>query len=114
MRTHASFLHLLYLYLWPFWLFRDASRGTMLERAAAYRYNRERRIYLPAYAMKWTVLVVLQTVLILGFEQAASVAGVALLWCAAALGTTASASAVVIVLCLASWGYLTWVEFERT
>ncbi len=40
-------------YLWPFWLFKDASRGDGMTRAAAYRHNRSMRIYLPGYLMKW-------------------------------------------------------------
>ncbi len=47
---------LLYLYLWPFWMFKDVSRGSMLEQAAAYRHNREKRGYLPAYILKWTLI----------------------------------------------------------
>lgn len=43
----------LFRYLWPFWLFRDASRGDRLARAAAYRHNRSMRVYLPGYLMKW-------------------------------------------------------------
>jgi hypothetical protein len=43
----------LFRYLWPFWLFKDASRGDRLTRAAAYRHNRSMRIYLPGYLMKW-------------------------------------------------------------
>lgn len=43
----------LFRYLWPFWLFKDASRGDRLARAAAYRHNRSMRIYLPGYLMKW-------------------------------------------------------------
>ncbi len=44
----------LFRYLWPFWLFKDASRGDRLTRAAAYRHNRSMRVYLPGYLMKWT------------------------------------------------------------
>jgi hypothetical protein len=40
-------------YLWPFWLFQDASRGDCYARAAAYRHNREMRVHLPGYLMKW-------------------------------------------------------------
>lgn len=40
-------------FVWPFWLFRDASRGDRFARAAAYRHNREMRVYLPGYLMKW-------------------------------------------------------------
>jgi len=43
----------LFRYLWPFWLFKDASRGDRVTRAAAYRHNRSMRIYLPGYLMKW-------------------------------------------------------------
>lgn len=42
-------------YLWPFWLFQDASRGDCYARAAAYRHNRQMRVYLPAYLIKWLV-----------------------------------------------------------
>ena len=43
----------LFRYLWPFWLFHDASRGDSLSRAAAYRHNRDMRVYLPGYMLKW-------------------------------------------------------------
>jgi hypothetical protein len=44
----------LFRYFWPFWLFRDASRGDRYARAAAYRHNRDMRVYLPGYLMRWT------------------------------------------------------------
>src|SRR5438093_698832 len=53
---HVALRCLLWAYIWPFGLFRDASVGTALERWAAYRYNREQRVHLPVYAVKWTVL----------------------------------------------------------
>lgn len=40
----------------PFWLFRDASRGTMSERRANYRYNRSQRRLLPFFLLKWFAL----------------------------------------------------------
>ena len=43
----------LFRYLWPFWLFRNAARGDRYARAAAYRHNRDMRIYLPGYLVKW-------------------------------------------------------------
>ena len=43
----------LFRYLWPFWLFKDASSGDRLARAAAYRHNRSMRAYLPGYMLKW-------------------------------------------------------------
>jgi hypothetical protein len=46
---------LLFRYIWPFWLFKDASRGDRLTRAAAYQHNRAMRVYLPGYLLKWVV-----------------------------------------------------------
>jgi hypothetical protein len=43
----------LFRYLWPFWLFKDAARGDRLMRAAAYRHNRSMRVYLPGYLCRW-------------------------------------------------------------
>jgi hypothetical protein len=105
-----SFVRQLYLYLWPFWLFRDANRGNLVERAAAYRHNRAQRVYLPGYALKWIVLTALQTGLLLGVERCARALGDLLLWVAAGLGTTVSVSVVVVALCLAAWAYLSCVE----
>ena len=53
------FRTLLYRYFFFGWLFRDASVGSFLERAAALQFNREKRIYLPTYLRRWLGLVVL-------------------------------------------------------
>jgi hypothetical protein len=45
----------LFRFLWPFWLLKDASNGDRLTRAAAYSHNRDMRIYLPGYLMRWMV-----------------------------------------------------------
>jgi hypothetical protein len=45
----------LFRYLWPFWLFKDASRGDRYARAAAYRHNRDMRVHLPGYLMRWAL-----------------------------------------------------------
>lgn len=45
----------LFRYLWPFWLFKDATRGDSYTRAAAYRHNRMMRMYLPGYIFKWVL-----------------------------------------------------------
>jgi hypothetical protein len=45
----------LFRFMWPFWLFRDASHGDRFARAAAYRHNREMRVYLPGYITKWVL-----------------------------------------------------------
>jgi hypothetical protein len=56
----------LFRFLWPFWLFRDASRGDRMTRAAAYRHNRSMRVYLPGYLMKW----LLSSTFVLGLTSA--------------------------------------------
>lgn len=37
----------------PFWIFRDASYGTVEQRIANYRHNRAHRKVLPFYMWKW-------------------------------------------------------------
>ena len=48
-----------YRYWFFGWLFRDASRGTALEREAALRHNRERAKWLPTYMRRWILLAVI-------------------------------------------------------
>ena len=49
----AGFTQLLYRYLFFAWLFRDASRGTLFERAAAWRHNQGCAHWLPVYMRRW-------------------------------------------------------------
>jgi hypothetical protein len=48
-----SFGTLLYRYFFFGWLFKDANRGNLLERAAALRYNRDQARWLPKYMRRW-------------------------------------------------------------
>jgi hypothetical protein len=48
-----AFRTLLYRYFFFGWLFRDASRGNTLERAAAWRYNQQQARWLPTYMRRW-------------------------------------------------------------
>jgi hypothetical protein len=48
-----AFRTLLYRYFFFGWLFKDASRGNLLERAAAWRHNKERAHWLPTYMRRW-------------------------------------------------------------
>lgn len=59
---------LLFRYLWPFWLFKNACTGDRYARAAAYRHNRSMRIYLPGYLVKWLCnsIVALALTMVLG------------------------------------------------
>lgn len=49
-------LALVHRYLFYGWLFRDASVGTYLERAAALAHNREQSRWLPRYLVRWLVI----------------------------------------------------------
>jgi hypothetical protein len=66
------FFQVLFRYLWPFWLFKDASRGDRWVRAAAYRHNREMRVYLPGYLLKWVLNCALAFAITNGLETLAS------------------------------------------
>lgn len=46
----------LYRYFFYGWLFRDAHRGSSLERAAALRHNRTSAQWLPTYLLHWTLV----------------------------------------------------------
>ncbi len=48
-----SFRTLLYRYFFFGWLFRDATRGNLLERAAAWRHNQSQAHWLPTYMRRW-------------------------------------------------------------
>jgi len=61
----------LFRFLWPFWLFQDASRGDRFARAAAYRHNRDMRVYLPGYLMKWLLSCALALASTTGLESLA-------------------------------------------
>lgn len=47
------FRTLLYRYFFFGWLFHDVNRGTLLERAAAWRHNRAQARWLPTYMRRW-------------------------------------------------------------
>ncbi len=44
-----------YRYFFYGWLFRDAQRGSLFERAAALRHNRDHARWLPTYLRRWLV-----------------------------------------------------------
>jgi hypothetical protein len=48
---------LLYRYWFWDWLFRDASQGDLVRRAAAWRHNVAQRMHLPVYMRRWLALV---------------------------------------------------------
>ena len=48
-----AFRTLLYRYFFFTWLFKDVTRGNLLERAAAWRHNREQAHWLLTYMRRW-------------------------------------------------------------
>lgn len=75
-----AFRTLLYRYWFFAWLFRDAGRGTLFERAAAWRHNREQARWLPTYMRRWITLGVLLFAVGALVEQAGGAALVASLF----------------------------------
>ena len=52
-RERVGVLRSLARSLWPFWLFKDATRGDVYARAAARQHNRRMCDSLPRYIFKW-------------------------------------------------------------
>jgi hypothetical protein len=52
----TPFSTLLYRYFFYGWLFCDAGRGSVWERAAAWRHNRAQARWLPTYIRRWLVI----------------------------------------------------------
>lgn len=57
--AEPPFRILLYRYFLFDWLFRDVRRGNTLERAAAWRHNREQARWLPTYLRRWLTVAIL-------------------------------------------------------
>lgn len=64
----VAFRTLLYRYFFFSWLFKDVNKGNMLERSAAYRYNKEHAYWLFTYLRRWLFLTLLFYLLGLIFE----------------------------------------------
>ena len=54
-----TFRELLYRYFFFGWLFRNAGRGNMWERSAAWHHNKTQSRWLPVYMRRWAVMAVL-------------------------------------------------------
>jgi hypothetical protein len=50
-------------YLWPFASYRDADRGSLMERAAASRHNQQLSKSLPIYMNRWAISASVELVL---------------------------------------------------
>lgn len=103
----------LQLLMSPFAIFRNASRGDRFERAAAYRYNREMRAYLPGYLTRWSVVAALVLVLMTAAESLAGVlppAATLLMLVAGAFGVAFTASVCVLFVTAYAYLYLSQVD----
>jgi hypothetical protein len=89
---------LLYRYFFFDWLFKDVSCGSMMERAAAWRSNREKRRYLPIYLRRWLVIFLAGYGLGVLFEK-----GFELVYAAACCYSGSCISVPVIFVILFSW-----------
>ena len=49
----VAFRTLLYRYFFFGWLYKDVTRGSVFERAAAFRYNKEHAHWLLTYLRRW-------------------------------------------------------------
>jgi hypothetical protein len=102
-----AFSVVLFRFLWPFWLFQDASSGDRFARAAAYRHNRDMRIYLPGYLMKWLLSSTFILALASGLDSlATSVAGASTLLSLIAAGCAMVFACSVCVLFVTAYIYL--------
>ena len=112
-QAELSLAYLLFLYLWPFSIFKDATRGNLFERTAAYRYNREKRVYMPGYSFRWFILSVAFVLLTTAFQSASHQVeslGFILGGFCALSGLLLSMSICVLVLTGATYLYLSKVE----
>ena len=50
------FSRVLFRYVCAVLVFKDATRGDRYARAAAYRHNRDMRIHLPGYLLRWVLV----------------------------------------------------------
>jgi len=89
--------------LWPVGLFRDASRGTFLERAAAYRYNRAARACLPRYMNNWLMVAAILSTAAVGLENAHNLPAAVLCWVLVTYTATELAVLSAVYVLLAAW-----------
>ena len=96
-RARLPFRRLLLLYLHPFALFKDASRGPASVRERALTYNRAMRWMLIAYLRRWAAIA---TSLFLAIDPAqALAAGTSLAVIPAALLAVGCCIALVVIVC---------------
>ena len=96
----------LYRYVWPFWLLKDATRGDRYARAAAYRHNRDMRVHLPGYLMRWLLVSALTLAVASGFSSLSAPRAGPDLFALLAAGSGIAFACCVCVLFVTSYIYL--------
>lgn len=91
--------------LWPVGVFRDASKGNLLERAAAYRHNRAARSCLPRYMNNWLMVAAVLSTAAVGLEDTHNLPAAILCWLLVTYTVTELAVLSAIYLMLAAWDY---------
>jgi hypothetical protein len=100
----------------PFWLFRDASCGTVEQRIANYRYNRAQRNILPGYTLKWMGIAAFMMIFLQIHSSilAQAMEGTATYFCAALFcvssGIVFSFSCIVIAILVACYLFFTHIK----
>ena len=84
-RSHLSLRALLRLYLDPFAFFKNANRGNLFNRSAAFRYNKQLRWILVPYMRRWLCIAL---ACLLALNPAAALAQVDSLFLVTAVGPT--------------------------
>jgi hypothetical protein len=103
----APLSQVLFRYVWPFWLFKDATRGDRYARAAAYRHNRDMRIHLPGYLARWVLVSAATLAVASGFSAlSAPHAGAMNVFAVLAAGCGIAFACCVCVLFVTSYIYL--------
>ena len=90
-------------FLWPTNVFRDASKGNLFERAAAYRHNRQARGCLPHYMRNCLLVAVLLAGAGVCLEQGHNLTSSILCWILVTYSITELAVLSAIYLALTAW-----------
>jgi len=106
-RACLPYLRLVLLYLYPFALFKDATRGPAHVKERALFYNRTMRWMLLAYLRRWCVLASLFFIAIAGIETLAAKPSI-LIIPVAAFGVLAC-----IALTVTVWTFAAYVLLSR-
>jgi hypothetical protein len=99
--SRESLCHIWFRFFWPFRYFRDVTRGSLIERQLNYRHNREMRVFLPGFVLKWILLTGLWFAFGGLFDQLAG-----LVIPAACCFMTGSWTFIVSLLLVTSWAWL--------